>query len=235
MHQDDSDDDMGGSSLLFSDKQIPELALYYPDYGRLKTLVNELALGGSGTSALRSSIDMKRTSSSSAERVAAAGSGEVEFRTALDTELSRVNQFVVQSSAELRAHVSDLDKDSMDFGRNVNELKATAQRCMKQVMQLDDFSSLSQSIFLRILNEHDAVSDVPMLLQFSQKLFYQPFMQVIEPHLAGPLATIESRLEARTSDAEEEAAAFESTSKSGLEMPLLTKRQNTLTHIKVCV
>jgi hypothetical protein len=226
MHE-DSDDDTNGSALLFSEKQIPELATHYPDYIRLKKIVNELSEASGST---RLSADMKRHSTNAAERVAAAGSDEVEFRTALDTELSRVNQFVVSYSAELRHHVADLDKNSHDLGRNVDELKASVQRCMKQVMQLDDFSSLSQSIFLRILTEHDAVSEVPMLLQYSQKLYYQPFLMSKCSDLSSPLALIEQRLETResleqSSAVEDSAYAKPSTATSSLEQPLLTRRQ----------
>lgn len=224
---DDSEDE-GGSSLLFSEKQIPEFAQHYPDYVRLKTLINELSgFGGARpASSLRLSSDMKRQSTDSAARVAAAGSNEVEFRTALDNELSRVNQFVVSSSAELRQNVADLQRNSQDKARSVAELKASVQRCMKQVMQLDDFSSLSQAIFLRVLTEHDAISDVPMLLQYSQKLYYQPFLQTKCSDLSSPLAAIEQRLESREDADHHEQEMTKDPSKSGgIEEPLLTRRQ----------
>lgn len=227
MH-DDSEDE-GGSSLLFSEKQIPEYAQHYPDYVRLKKLIHELSgvAAARPLASLRLSADMKRQSTDSAARVAAAGSNEVEFRTALDNELSRVNQFVVSSSAELRQHVADLQRNSQDRARSVAELKASVQRCMKQVMQLDDFSSLSQAIFLRVLTEHDAISDVPMLLQYSQKLYYQPFLQTKCSDLSSPLAAIEQRLETREdADHHEQELANKDPTKGGLEEPLLTRRQN---------
>lgn len=230
-HADDSDDDTMGSSYLFSEKQIPEWASYYPNYMRLKSLIAEL---GSG-SAMRTSVDLKRRSVDSAERVAAAGSGEVEFRTALDAELSRVNQFVVTSSAELRQNVADLERDSQDPSQHVEELKASVQRCMTQLMHLDDFSSLSQAIFLRVLTEHDAVSDVPMLLQYTQKLYYQPFLQTKCSDLSSPLGTIEARLEARANEAAHiaEEASFRTADpkKGGLDEPLLTKRQSVVLQV----
>lgn len=221
---DDSEDEGGGSSLLFSEKQIPEFASHYPDYVRLKKLINELS-GVGYSRPHRLSADMKRQSTDSAARVAAAGSNEVEFRTALDNELSRVNQFVVSSSAELRQNVTDLQRNSQDLGRSVAELKASVQRCMKQVMQLDDFSSLSQAIFLRVLTEHDAISDVPMLLQYSQKLYYQPFLQTKCSDLSSPLAVIEQRLETREDADHHEQEMAKDPSKGGLEEPLLTRRQ----------
>lgn len=218
---DDSDDEMDeGSSQLFSEKQIPELAKFYPDYARLKKLIAELG----SPSSVRMSTDLKRGSTDVAERVAAAGSAEVEFRTALDAELSRVNQFVVTTSAELRQHVKELERDSQDLTKNVDELKASVQRCSKQVMNSDDFSSLCQAIFLRILTEHDAVSDVQMLVQYSEKLYYQPFLTTKCNDLSGPLAAIERKLIQRAELRAADVAANEASANGGLEAPLLSRR-----------
>lgn len=219
-HDDSDYETEMGSAVLFSEKQIPELAKYYPDYVRLKRMVAELG----SPSSVRMSTDLKRGSTDVAERVAAAGSAEVEFRSAVDSELSRVNQFVVTSSAELRQHVSELERDSQDLSKNVDELRASVQRCSKQLMQLDDFSSLSQAIFLRVLTEHDAVSDVPMLVQYSEKLYYQPFLTNKSNDLTGPLAAIERRLISRAELRAGGGAANEASAGGGLDAPLLTRR-----------
>eukprot|EP00304_Pavlova_gyrans_P002559 CAMPEP_0206047332 /NCGR_PEP_ID=MMETSP1466-20131121/20950_1 /ASSEMBLY_ACC=CAM_ASM_001126 /TAXON_ID=44452 /ORGANISM="Pavlova gyrans, Strain CCMP608" /LENGTH=383 /DNA_ID=CAMNT_0053422343 /DNA_START=11 /DNA_END=1162 /DNA_ORIENTATION=+ len=226
-HVEDSDDEIGGAAALFSEKQIPEWAQYYPDYTRLKGLIDELAGMTLERSSSRSAMNSSAfpSSSDSAARVAAAGSGEVEFRTMLDAELSRVNQFVVTTGAELRSQVADLDRDSLNEMKNVQELKASVERCMTQVMHLDDFSSLCQAIFLRVLGEHDQVSEVPMLLQYSQKLYYQPFLQSRCADLSGPLAAIEGRLQKRDADASD---SHDKLGKGGLEEPLLTHRQSTV-------
>ncbi|KAG8457350.1 hypothetical protein KFE25_014079 [Diacronema lutheri] len=219
-HAVDSDDETEATDL-FSDKQIRAYAAHYPNLPRLRKLIAELG----DSSSMRMSTDMKRTSVDVSERVAAAGSAEVAFRSAVDDELSKTNQFFVSVSAELRSQVSGLETNSQDRTKNVDELLASVQRCMKQVIELSEFSQLSQSIILQAAQEHDKVSDLPAFVQTSEKLSYQPFILTKSSDLSGPLAMIERRLTQRKED--EMAAPVDAAAEGGLEAPLLTRR-NTI-------
>jgi len=221
----DSEDEIHAVSL-FSDKQVAEFKDFYPDYVRLKDLIAREIMTDHDSEHRRS---QRSRSSDQAERIAAAGSGEVMFRSLLDEELAKVNQFVVTASSELRQQVADLERDVASNDKNADELLASVQRCSMQVVKLEDFTSLSQAIFLRVLSDHDAVSDTPMLLGFSSKLYYQPFLQSKCTDLPETLARMEQTLlviKDQQMD-EEEAQNPPADSRRGLDEPLLGKTRST--------